>query len=467
MPQRSGYIVLLVLLISVKSFGQQFIGLMAKDYSAIQFVPNNPAWVNSASDGTEINIFGANITAGTNAYLLKRDWLFGGSYSGAQQNVDYYKNLAEYKKHIWGNIDILGPAVSFNYKEKHNIGIYTRFREIVRAGNLTNTEFRLFGYMDAAYYNVPLNFDKAGISTHSFAEVGITYGRELRNDYYHILRGGVTVKYLMGFAAGSVYTKGTTYVQSNKDSIAGLHGDINGVFSYNTNPIDGADNKFDPTALLQRAGRGSLGLDIGFQYEYHENGDPNINTPYLYSIAASITDIGGITYIADTGSGSYSFTVTKEKIEAFNVQKGEQWAQYVNRLIDDTLLVRKDEPKKFRMGLPTAFRLNADYNATKKLNFSVNLLLNLRGNGGEIYRPAYVNYINLTPTYGTRKFKVGMPLTFIGYQTATLGTIFQSGPLYIGSNTLLSSALSSNFKNLDFYMGLMLKLKKEQRNYYF
>lgn len=466
MLQRRGYIVLFVLLTAINSFGQQFIGLMSKDYSAIQFVPGNPAWVTSASKGVEINVFGANITAGTNAYLLKRDWLFGGSYSGAQKDVDYYKNLNEYKKHIWGNIDILGPAFSFNYKEKHNIGVYTRFREIVRAGNITNTEFKLFGYMDAAYYNVPLNFNKAGVSTHSFAEIGFTYGRELRNDYYHILNAGVTVKYLMGFAAGSVYTPGTTYVQSDKDSIAVLKGNITGVFSYNANPVDGIDNKFAPGALLQRAGRGSLGLDMGFRYEYHENGDPNVETPYSYSIAASITDIGGITYIADTGSGDYTFAVDKEIIEAFSVKQGEQWGDYIGRLITDSLLIRNENIKKFRVGLPTSFRLNADYNATKNLNFSVNLLLNLRGNGGDIYKPAYVNYINMTPTYG-RKFKVGMPLTFIGYQTVTLGTIFQTGPIYLGSNTLLSSALSSNFKNLDFYMGLTLKFRKEQRNYYF
>jgi hypothetical protein len=466
MLPRRGYIILFILLLSIHSFGQQFIGLTVKDYTAIQFVPSNPAWVTSAAKGAEVNLFGINVTAGTNAYLLKRDWLFGGSYSGAQKDVDYYKNLNEYKKHIWGNIDVLGPAFSFNYKEKHNIGVYTRFREIVRAGNITNTEFKLFGYMDAAYYNVPLNFNKSGVSTHTFAEIGFSYGRELRNDYYHILNAGVTVKYLMGFAAGSVYTPNTSYVQSDKDSIAVLKGDITGVFSYNANPVDGIDNKFDPEALLHRAGRGSLGLDIGFRYEYHENGDPNVETPYSYSIAASITDIGGITYIADTGSGNYTFTVDKEIIEAFSVKQGEQWGQYIGRLIADSLLIRNKNIKKFRVGLPTAFRLNADYNATKNLNFSVNLLLNLRGNGGDIYKPAYVNYINMTPTYG-KKFKVGMPLTFIGYQTVTLGTIFQTGPLYLGSNTLLSSALSSNFKNLDFYMGLTLKFRKEQRNYYF
>ena len=467
MLHRFCYIAIISLLTAANSFGQQFIGLMAKDYAAIQFVPNNPAWVNSAATGVEVNVFGANITAGTNAYLLKRDWLFGGSYSGAQEQVDYYKNLNEYKKHIWGNVDVLGPAVSFNYKEKHNIGVYTRFREVVRVGNITNTEFKLFGKMDAAYYNVPLNFDKAGISTHSFAEIGFSYGQELRNDYYHKLRAGVTVKYLMGFAAGSIYTKGTTYIQSDKDSIAQLQGDITGLFSYNANPIDGVDNKFNPANLLQRAGRGSLGLDIGFQYQYHENGDPNIETPYSYSIAASITDIGNISYIADTGSGNYTFAVSKEVIEAFSVKPGELWGEFMGRLITDTLLIRNKNIKKFRMGLPTAFRFNADYNATKRLNFAINLLLNLRGNGGEIYRPAYVNYINMTPTYGSRRFKVSMPLTFIGYQTVTMGAIFQSGPLYLGSNSLFSSVLSSNFKNVDFYMGLMLKFKKEQRNYYF
>jgi hypothetical protein len=149
-------------------------------------------------------------------------------------------------------------------------------------------------------------------------------------------------------------------------------------------------------------------------------------------------------------------------IESFNVIPGELFSDYMGRLMKDSLLIRNDNPKKFRVGLPTAFRLNVDYNATEKLNIGLNVLLNMRGNSRDVYRTGYVNCLNMTPTYGGKNFKVSMPLTFAGYEGVTLGAIIHSGPFYIGSNGLFSTMLSSNIKNADFYMGLTLKIKKDE-----
>jgi hypothetical protein len=270
----------------------------------------------------------------------------------------------------------------------------------------------------------------------------------------------------MGFNAGSVFTTDTRYVQSDKDSLAMIQGDITGLFTYNLNPVSGPTAKIEPAGLAERAGRGSLGMDIGVQYQYHENNNPNEETGYAYSIAASITDIGAITYFADTGSGNYQLQVTQEVIESFNVKEGETMAAYVSRLIEDSLLVRNENTKKFRVGLPTALRLNADYNVTPSMNLAVNILLNMRGDKRDIYRPSYVSYFNFTPSFGGRRLKLSVPFTFVGYQTVVLGAVIQAGPFYIGTNSLFSTLLSKNLKNADAYLGLMFKLHKDKRNYY-
>ncbi|WP_276133767.1 DUF5723 family protein [Polluticoccus soli] len=466
---RSITIGLCAILVPYLAIAQQFVGLAAREYASIQQVPYNPAWVNGASTGTEVQLFGLSAMAGTNAYSITRKYLTSGGLgngSAATENKDIYKDMRNNKKYAWGNVDLLGPAASFNIKGIHNVGIYTRFREIARAGNIGKLEFELMGEMLPEYYYVPLDFKNTGFSTHAFAEVGFSYGRELINDYTNKWRGGITVKYLMGFCAGSVYTTGTRYVQANEDSLASLAGDITALFTYNLNPINGPTAKIDPAGLTQRAGRGSLGLDIGLQYEYHENANPNEESPYTYSIAASITDIGAITYFADTGSGSYTLYGNLEAIKGFDVREGETSADYVARLVRDSLLVKTDDPEKFRVGLPTAFRLNADYNVTPAMNIAVNILLNMRGNTRDIYRAAYTNYFNITPTFGQRRFKVSIPFTFVGYQTVVLGAIIQSGPFYIGTNSLFSTLLSKNLKNADAFMGLMFKLHKDRRNYY-
>src|SRR5690606_23592927 len=121
------------------------------------------------------------------------------------------------------------------------------------------------------------------------------------------------------------------------------------------------DNNFqnDITSWFQRAGKSGLGLDIGVQYEYHPEGNPNYPTPYTYRVAASITDLGGIGYVADTGSGRYDLNIQNidssiDKISYEGVN------EYMMRMETDSLTGKGEKAEKFRMGLPTAFRLNAD-----------------------------------------------------------------------------------------------------------
>ena len=114
------------------------------------------------------------------------------------------------------------------------------------------------------------------------------------------------------------------------------------------------------------------------------------------------------------------------------------------------------------MGLPTALRINTDWVANTKFNIAVNALLNLKGNGGNIYRPAYVNYLNVTPSYGNRRYSVSMPCTYYGKQTLTVGAAFRYGPFYIGSSSLISNILPKKLRGADVYMGLILKFKKDK-----
>jgi hypothetical protein len=456
-----------LLLLTQTVNAQQFIGLTPNhDYTTVQQVPYNPAWVNNAATGMEINVFGACFLGGTNGYLVSRDWLISGFNNAAVENKDYYKDLRHNKKYEWVNADVLGPAVSFNIKGIHNIGVYTRAREISRGGNIGELAFSQLGHLQEQYYNYQFQYKNVGISSNTFAEVGVTYGREIKNDLYHIWRGGVTVKYLMGFAAGSVFAGNIGYTQSTEDSLYKVSGDITGLFTYNMNPLDGTNAHFNANQLKERAGRGSLGLDLGVQYEYHSEGNINEASPYVYSIAVSITDIGSVPYIADTGSGSYQLTVHKNVIQSFDVSDNETLASYTQRLINDSLLVKTADVKKFRMGLPTALRINADYNVTTHFNLAVNMLLNMRGDNGDVYRPSYVSYFNITPTIGGKKFKVGFPFSFIGYQTVVIGITAQAGPLYFGTNSAVSTFLSKNLKNADAFIGLAFKLRKEKRNYY-
>lgn len=443
---------------------QQFVGLNTTDYSAIQHMLTNPAWVANANNGMEIMGFSVSALGGTNAYGVRKDFVFGGFEGKAKEGKSdaYIRNNELGVKHLWGNIKINGPAMSFKYKDEHFLGFFTRARQIYRAGHIASSELNIIGKeYPEEFLRGPVEFKKAGFSTHTFAEIGFTYGRILRNDYYNIVRGGVSVKYLMGFVAGSVYANSLSYTKNDNDSIS-LQGDLTMLYTHNIGAY--VDNNFqnDITSWFQRAGKSGLGLDIGVQYEYHPDGNPNYPTPYTYRVAASITDLGGIGYVADTGSGRYDLNIQNidssiDKISYEGVN------EYMMRMETDSLTGKGEKAEKFRMGLPTAFRLNADYNVSDRVNFAVNMLLNMRGNGGDVYRPAYVSYINFTPSFGGRNFRVGLPFTLIGYQTFSIGANVRFGPFYIGSSSALGMLMTKKISNIDAYAGLVLKFRKNER----
>lgn len=430
-------------------------------------MPTNPSWVAHAKDGMEVLPFSVSAMAGNNAFAFKKSFITSGFNGAAIENTDYFRTYNRRRKHLWANIDIYGPSVMFNYKKEHNFGVFTRMRQIYRGGNVTNESFRLLGTtLSNDYYNQDLNFNNVGFTTHSFAEVGISYSKEFYNDYYHIFKGGVSVKYLMGFVAGSLYVKDFNYNRLNTDTIANLEGDINTVYSFNAGPYIDANAQNDITSWYQRAGKGGLGLDIGFQYEYHPDGNPNINSPYLFRIAASITDLGSIKYIADTGSGTYTVNIQNLDTATFKHRNYETYIDYLLRLNTDTSInVSRDDIETFRVGLPTALRINADYNMGRRIHFNINALFNLRGSSKLVYKPGYISNLNITPMYTTKSLSAGLPVTISSYQSMTIGAVLQFGPFYIGSSSILSSLFGSRLYNIDMYTGLAIKFKNRNQGY--
>lgn len=441
---------------------QQFIGLTTHEYTSVQQIPFNPSWVNKARLGTEVNIFAANVLVTNNAYQGNNSFIFNAGKKGyeVKEGKDYSKIDNKRNKKFWANVDILGPSASFKYDQDINLGVYTRFRMVAAGGNLTPYQFAVYSNdKHPDFFNHTMDLKNVGAVAHAFSELGFTAGKMIRNDYYYKIGIGVTVKYIMGYTAINAYMDELNY-QRKGDSILYAKGDATLLYTFNVNP--------DATSKLgTRAGKGSLGLDIGYHYEYYPDLDPNKKADYKLSFAASITDIGGVSYVGDAGSAAYDVHGNKDKINEFRIQgvDNKEYRNFLTRLASDSILTLKDSGTKFRIGLPTAFRANLDYNLGSHMFVGVNTLINLKGNNGEVYRPGYASYLNITPRYDLKHFKFALPFTFMRYSSMSLGAIFYTGPLYFGSNTLLSALTGQNVRSVDFYAGLTFKFVKNRKEH--
>jgi hypothetical protein len=450
---------------SLISHAQQFPGLSSANMPSVCFIPFNPAFVVKPEKGLEFRIFSASVMVGTNAYSFKKDYFAEGMQGGAIEGKDYFKDQRNHKKHIWGNIDILGPSVSFTYKDDYHFGLYTRVRQITRGGNVDNRLFDLLGDM-SPFHSFPdtLHIENAGFTSHVFGEVGFTYGRLVSTDLNNVYKIGFTLKYVKGIAAGALFTPKMDYVKHTADSTNKLSGDLTAFYTQDYQTFVDKDPGNDFEGWMNQRGGGSLGFDIGFQYEYHPYADPNKKPfPYLYRISAAITDIGTVPYKSDTASGVFKVNIKNKANWQFERSEFEEIGTYLERLENDTLIARTDSAESFRIGLPTALRLNADLNIGSDLWLGVNVVLNMRGDNGDVFRPGYVNMLNITPRFEKNWFMIGLPFSFWGYQTFSIGTVLRAGPLFVGSTTILSSLLTDQLRNLDGYAGLSFRIPEKQR----
>lgn len=445
---------------------QQFNGLYGSNFATVNLVPYNPASAVKSYKGLEVNLVSGSFMAGTNAYSFSKDYFSNGTHAGAIENEDYSKNYRNHKKYLWGNMDLLGPAVSFNLKNNVQMAVYTRVRQVTRGGNVDYSAFRLLGQVDTfVHYPDTVHFENAGFSSHAFGEFAVSFAKQIGTDPVHVTSIGVTLKYVKGIAAASIFTSSTDLVKHTGDSTNLYKGDLSAFYSKGAVAYVDNDPNNDLDLLSSGLGKGGLGFDLGFQYEYHPDAWEGHPAPYTFKFAASITDIGSIAYSADTGSGIYDIAIKDKADWQFARSSGEDFASYFGRLNRDTILTKKDTSKVFRVGLPTAFRLYVDWNITSNFWLGASLLLNMRGDNGNIYRPAYVNSLNLTPRWEKGKFAVGIPFSFWGYQTASVGVTLRAGPLFVGSTSIFSVLASKEIRNLDAYAGLSFKLPQKERGY--
>ena len=87
----------------------------------------------------------------------------------------------------------------------------------------------------------------------------------------------------------------------------------------------------------------------------------------------------------------------------------------------------------------------------------------MKGSNSSVFRPGYVGYLNVTPRIDLKFFKFGIPITMMRYRSLNMGAVMYLGPLFLGSNTLISAVAGQNISNIDVYSGLAFKITKREK----
>ncbi|WP_373396924.1 DUF5723 family protein [Algoriphagus halophilus] len=142
---------------------------------------------------------------------------------------------------------------------KNSIALTTRARAFFNLHNIGGDLYKISttGETEESF-NVDMN-NLSGI-VHAWGEIGGTYGRIIWEDKNHLLKGGITLKYLFG--AGGIYGSSNTLSAQFEAGVRSLTTSGNMNFGY-TAGFDSEETSFSEITS-------GFGADIGFVYEFRK-----------------------------------------------------------------------------------------------------------------------------------------------------------------------------------------------------
>lgn len=445
------FLLLCLCLLSYHLPAQQFMGYRSYEASIVSMV-NQPAMLATSQKKLTVNAVASSFGLWNDAYDIKKSYLLSDASEIGVEGVDFFKDPTPGTKNGYLNIDFIGPSAGYAFKGGHHVALFTRFREIASMRGLDNKVFQVFNKIDSGFFNTPLTQENLQLDIHSFSEIGVNYSRQLYSveDRHHFY-GGVSLKYLMGAAAGSLHVADLHVNIADLETIRELNGTITVAYSDNV-PTLGDAATAGLTNIGKKTGKSSVGADLGLVYELKDERE-KVYYPYVLRVAVAVTDIGSIRYEPSEKSKSYTFNADNTHLDNINRKGGETLGQYITRMERAGYVSEAAAIDEYRVKLPTALRVSTDWNVLSRVFLSTNVLLSLLS-AEKSYRPGYVSTVALTMRYEHKWYSAGMPLSYNALGDVNLGIVLRGGPLFIGSSSVFSSLFSQTVSTADAYAGL-------------
>jgi hypothetical protein len=366
--------------------------------------------------------------------------------------------------------EILGPSFFMTWKKKHIIGLtigarsYTSIKNI--PGNVAQNAFSFLQEKDL--WNQTFTDNGTSINSMSWLDYALHYSTVIYRMGKHELTGGISLKYLQGVTG--VYVKNTRLTYNIVDTSQ--------LIFTNTN-VEYGRTDFDTYRKITNYGDlnhgHGFGADIGFTYVHlrensvNEGFNPNPSDPqkhnYEYKVGVSLLDIGSINF--NRNAAAYHLQSDSANFVGWGSTRfttNNQVDQALSAVFYDGDSTQSLSANHFKMGLPTALSIQADWNVYKDFYANATLVKGF-GHGGKPggIRP---DIYSLTPRYETEHYEFSLPLSIIYYSRwqPRIGFAVRIYYFYFGGDAPFSLLGLNNFERTDFYAGIhyFVPYKKEK-----
>src|SRR5215831_6841951 len=210
---------ILLLLLSIANFifAQQDLGIRNSNYAGIQGAGLNPSSIADSKLKWDINVFSTNTVFDNTFLFIPRDSLH---VLGFKNIINDIIHQTQFQTHfdpqhpdklydVTLSNELLGPSFMINISDRSAIGFVTAARYYTNINDITgHFAQNAFAYLqEQDLWNKPFHDSTARLNTMGWLEYGVDYAHVFYKNGRNELKGGITLKYLQGIAAG--YFKNT------------------------------------------------------------------------------------------------------------------------------------------------------------------------------------------------------------------------------------------------------------------
>ncbi len=349
------------------------------------------------------------------------------------------------KAYIQGKV--IFPSVSYKIDQKNTIAFSMGLRANGIYGVSHDNVGQFFSSDNSS--NVSLNNEWLTGIVQAWTEYGLSYARKIKTTDKYAISAGVTLKLIQ--SGGSGYVEFSDLNATIKDETI-QNFSVNLTYGVNSELYNISDD-----GKITFRGSTGLGVDIGISYIRKSN---QAYKPYLYKLAFSANDIGGINNKSRKNVTRYKISITDVPYSRFNnIQTLDALIDSIETSVD----IEKTSSKSFKQNLPIHYNLYFDY--CFKPNWYINTVFSYKVNNYKNLIDKLskdITSLTITPRYEKKKWGVYVPIThhsnlgFFGGLSARWKFIF------LGSCVSFSNFINQETDKTEFYFGIDIPIGKVQ-----
>lgn len=439
------YFLFFILLGTSHAGAQDFLPFASSNYAGITGVHLQPASIadsryrfDLALSSTSFNF--TNNYYGIDPYVLSHPDLFGdmdfkSPYLTRNNNGQDKSMIFSLKQDVFSFMISLSP--------KDAIAFTPSVRAILNFDNLSQSLAQQLDEINNLNSLVGSQFSNKNLSAqfNSWVEYGFTYARVLADKDKHFLKAGGTLKINQGMGSAYLLMKELNLGIKENDTV-----------SFRTKANFGTSDNLNENFGYRFNANPSLSFDLGFVYEfrpqwlkykYDLDGKTNLwrrdQDKYLFRLGFTASDIGSVRYKRNPQSKDFNADIDNLYVGNLTIESLEDFNHYV----DSTFLTETGLPDSYKMNLPLCLSMQADLRVAKGLYVNFTPYMAISRSVEKVNKVHYISAFNIVPRFDKKWLGVSVPFQYNQYKQWNIGLGLRIGPLWVGSNDIISMLASS------------------------